>query len=408
LDNSRKTLVNATSFYQGQWYGNMSVVVSPTNAGYIEGGLRNRQCANMLSERSRSEGPVVMCDDSPSVGWHKVTLIMDSTGPGANSELSFRFAYSRTNGDIADAAAAAEGKALALVFVDDQGRNIVPNKQKLSSLNPEQLKLIQAVAAKNPNTVVVINTGTPFIVKEWVNDVNVKAVLNMWQSGQEGGTATARLLLGLANPSGHTTMTWPIENTDTVYGYNQPSALYPGDTSGVHPERLKGVSKDSSNETQGIYSGYRYYDQMNLPVQFPFGLGLSYTSFKFSALKLKPSKNGNLTVDFDLTNTGSVPGAAVPQVYVGPGRAVPGIQQAVRSLRGFDRVYLEPGQTKHVTILLDERSFQYWSERGQQWITNLGRRTIFVGDADSIKHLPLSASVMIVKTGSVAALRQRR
>ncbi|WP_158911213.1 glycoside hydrolase family 3 C-terminal domain-containing protein [Granulicella sp. L56] len=398
LDSSRKTLVDAASFYQGQWYGNMSVVVSPTNSGYIEGGLRNRQCANSLTERPRSEEPIVRCDESPSVGWHKVTLTLDSTGLASNSELSFRFAYSRTNGDIADAAAAAEGKALALVFVDDQSRNTVPNTEKLSSLNPVQIKLIKAVAAKNPNTVVVINTGTPFIVKEWINDVNVKAVLNMWQTGQEGGTATARLLLGLANPSGHTTMTWPKENTDTIYGYNQPTALYPGDTPGLHPERLKGIGEGPSKETQGIYSGYRYYDALDLPVQFPFGFGLSYTSFKFSALKLRPNKDGSLTVNFDLTNTGSVAGAAVPQVYVGPGPAVSGVQQAVRSLRGFDRVYLEPGQVKHMTIVLDARSFQYWSETGQRWITNRGRRTIFVGEADATKYLPLSTSVIIVKT----------
>lgn len=399
LDNSRKTLVDAASFYQGQYYGNMSVVVSPTNDGYIEGGLRNLQCANLLTEKPKSEEPTVRCAESPSVGWHKVTLTLDSTGLASNSELSFRFAYSRTNGDIADAAAAAQGKALALVFVNDQGRNTVPNQLKLSSLKPEQLKLIQAVEAKNPNTVVVINTGTPFIVHEWINDINVKAVLNMWQSGQEGGTATARLLLGLANPSGHTTMTWPEESTDTIYGYNQPDALYPGDTPGTHPERLKGAGESPSKETQGIYSGYRYYDQLGLPVQFPFGFGLSYTSFKFSALKLRPNKDGSLTVAFDLTNTGSVPGAAVPQVYVGPGPAVAGVQQAVRSLRGFDRVYLTPGQTKHITILLDARSFQYWSETAQRWITNQGRRTIFVGEADATRYLPLSDSVVIVKEG---------
>jgi beta-glucosidase len=395
LDNSRKTLVDAASFYQGQYYGNMSVVVSPTNAGYVEPGLENLQCAVPQPKPSRTPRPIVSCDESPSIGWHKVNLTLDATGLPSSSAISLRFAVSRTNGDIADAAAAAEGKALALVFVDDQARNTVPSTPRLSSLDSDQLRLIDAVAAKNPNTVVVLNTGTPIIVKEWINNPNVKAVLNMWQAGQEGGTATARLLLGEANPSGHVTITWPKDNGDTIQGYNQPRGLYPGDTAGPHPERLNGTAKRPSVESQGIYSGYRFYDQVGLPVQFPFGFGLSYSSFRFSALKLIPRANGTVTVSFDLRNTGKVAGAAVPQVYVGPGPAVDHVQQAVRSLRGFERVSLEPGQTKHVRIDLDERSFQYWNESGQQWVTDYGRRTIFVGEADASAYLPLFASITL-------------
>ena len=397
LDNSRKTLVDSASFYQGQYYGNMSVVVSPTNAGYVESGLRNRQCAVPHPRTSRTPHLIVSCSESPSIGWHKVSLTLNATVLPANSDVSFRFAISRTNGDIADAAAAAEGKALALIFVDDQARNVVPNTPNLSSLNPNQLQLIKAVSAANPNTVVVLNTGTPVIVKEWINNPNVKAVLNMWQAGQEGGTATARLLLGEANPSGHVTVTWPKDNADTIHSYNQPRGLYPGDTAGTHPERLNGIGEKPAIESQGIYSGYRYYDQLGLPVQFPFGYGLSYSTFKFSALKLKANENGTVTVSFDVKNTGRVAGAAVAQVYVGDGPVIDGVQQAARSLRGFERVYLEPGETKQSTIKLDQRSFQYWSESGQQWITNYGRRTIFVGEADALALLPLSASVKLAE-----------
>ncbi|HEY5212566.1 MAG TPA: glycoside hydrolase family 3 C-terminal domain-containing protein [Acidobacteriaceae bacterium] len=395
LDNSAKTLVDAESFYQGQYYGNMSVVVSPSNGGYIEKGLRNRQCAVPSRGRSRSSVPIVSCSVSPTVGWHRLTLTLDSTSIPSSSKLSFRFAISRTNGDIDDAAAAAEGKALALVFVDDQGRNVVPNTAKLSSLKANELRLIEAVAAKNPNTVVVVNTGTPFIVKEWIDNPNVKSVLNMWQAGQEGGTATARLLLGHANPSGHVTITWPKNNSDTVEGYKQTRGLYPGDTVGTHPSRLDGKREIPSTESQGIYSGYRYYDQLGIPVQFPFGFGLSYTTFSFSSLKLKANDDGTVTVTFDIGNAGQLGGVAIPQVYVGAGPKVGGVQQAVRSLRGFDRIYLKPGQTKNVTIKLDLRSFQYWSESRQQWVTNYGSRSIFVGEADASSLLPLSASVTL-------------
>lgn len=397
VDDSRKTLVDAGSFYQGSWYGSMSVVVSSTNAGYTESGLRNRQCALPQEKPTRSSPSMVRCEEIPTVGWHKIRLMVDSSGLAASSKLSIRLAISRMNGDIADAAAHAEGKALALVFVDDQGRNTVPNNPALSSLSDAQVRLIEAVAAKNANTVVVLNTGTPLILKEWIDNPNVKAVLNMWQSGQEGGTAAARLLLGQANPSGHTTITWPKNSTDTIEGYNQLRGLYPGDTAGIHLERVSGSGDNPSIGSQGIYSGYRYYDNLGIPVQYPFGYGLSYTTFGFSALKLEENEDTSVTVKLHVRNTGKRAGAVVPQVYVGSGPAVDGAQQAVRSLRGFDRVYLEPGQAKEVDIRLDERSFQHWSESGQRWVTDYGDRTIFAGEADAPAYLPLSATVRLAE-----------
>jgi beta-glucosidase len=397
LDQSKKTLVDPTSFYHGAWYGSMSVPVSVTRAGYIESGLTNLQCALAPAKGSRSPRPVVPCDEHPAVGWHKITLRLDATSLPANAPVSLRLAVSRTDGDIADAAAAAKGKALAVVFVDDDDRNTVPNTPALSSLSDAQIRLIQTVASANPNTIVVLNTGTPVVVKEWIDNPHVKAVLNMWQAGQEGGTATARLLLGQANPSGHTTMTWPKNNTDTVEGYNQLRGLYTGDTPGTHLERVSGSGEIPSKESQGIYSGYRYYDKLAIPVQFPFGFGLSYTTFKFSGLTVEPRADGSMAVNFEVRNSGRLAGAVVPQVYVGPGPAINGVQQAVHNLRGFDRMVLEPGQAKHLTIVLDPRSFQYWGESGQQWVTNYGVRTIFVGEADSPSLLPLSATVHIAQ-----------
>ena len=404
LDGSQKTLVDAGSFYHGAWYGGMAVPVSLTNAGYTEGGLRNRQCALAPERRGRSSRPVVSCSEFPAVGWHRISLRLDARAHMADASVSFRFAFSRTNGDIADAAASAEGKALALVFVDDEARNTVPEKPALSSLTPEQQQLIKAVAAKNPHTVVVINTGTPFIVKEWIDNPGVKAVLNMWQTGQEGGTATARLLLGQANPSGHLPMTWPRESSDTIESYLQLRGLYPGDTAGTHLERVTASGDNPTVENQGIFSGYRFYDELAIPVQFPFGYGLSYTSFQFSDLRLQARADGSVAATFHAKNTGRVAGAVVPQVYVGPGPDTPGVQQARRSLRGFEKIYLEPEQSREVTINLDERSFQYWSESGQRWVTNPGDRTIFVGDADDPERLPLSRTIRVAATGAQQSL----
>jgi beta-glucosidase len=417
LDGTERTVQNAVSFYQGQYYGVLSTRVTPTNAGFIEPGLRNRQCAiaslnpapaaaaDPSAAAASAAVPITIhtCETTPTVGWHRLALSFDATGLLDGDRVSLRLAYSRTHGDIADAAAAAAHKAMALVFVNDQDRSVVCQggpcgdvlgRPAISSLRSEQLELIRAVAAKNRNTIVVLNTGTPVIVKEWIVEPNIRAVLNMWHAGQEGGTATARLLLGLANPSGHSSITWPKSNNDTLYGITQSGPLYVGDAPGAHPERLNGLADGGSQETQGIFSGYRYYDQLRIPVQFPFGYGLSYTSFRFSSLHVTPDADGGANVAFDVENTGDVAGDEVAQIYVGPGPELAGVQQAQRSLRGFARVALSPRQIKHVSIRLDARAFQYWSEKNQKWITN-SPRTIFVGDADDAAQLPLTATAFV-------------
>jgi beta-glucosidase len=327
---------------------------------------------------------------------------------------SFRFAYTRAQGDIDDAAAAAVGKKAAIVFVNDGvgASSTTPNPDiagttisGTTQLSAASTNLINAVSAANPNTIVVMDTANP-VLMPWF--ANVKSVLEMWFAGQEGGTATARVLLGLANPGGHSSMTWPKNGTDTIWGYNEPAgALYPGSKGGTHPERLNGnggcaviagsgatcPAAGTTVESEGIYAGYRYFDKLGITPQVPFGYGLSYTSFAFQNLNLVPKLDGTVDVNFDVTNTGARAGDEVAQVYVGPGPDHPGIQQAVRSLRGFDRVSLAAGQTRHETITLDRRSFQYWDETTQQWLSNYGARTISVGDADATANLPLSGVV---------------
>lgn len=417
FDGADKTLAVAESFYHGQFYGLKPVAVAATNAGYVEAGLRNRQCALPPGAGPGMAVPIfgtdvgaagasadLPCESALTPGWRRISLTLDASKLAAGTSLSVRLAWSRADGDIADAAAAARGKSLALVFVHDEGRAVItpgPVKETpVSGLHAQQVALIRAVAEANPNTVVVLNTGTPVIVRDWIDLPNVRAVLNMWQPGQEGGTATARLLLGQANPGGHTTITWPRHATDTIHGYEQAAALYPGDTPGRHPERLNGGPGDHSRMTQGIYSGYRYYDKLDIPVEFPFGYGLSYTRFSYADLKLARRKDGGVEVSFTLTNIGKREGAAVPQVYVGAGPQTPGVQQALRALRGFQRVVLKAGERRRVTIALDPRSFQHWSTAHQQWRTLGGKRTIWVGEADAPQYLPLSATVSPAATAA--------
>ena len=227
----------------------------------------------------------------------------------------------------------------------------------------------------------------------WV--ANVKSVLEMWYSGEEGGTSTARLLLGLADPSGHLPITFPAKATDTIWAYNETVPLYPGDTLGPHLDRLNGNGGCSTtgyncppdtttNESEGIFTDYRFFDKEGITPLFPFGWGLSYTKFAYSGLQVRPDRDGGLNVAFRVTNTGNVAGAAVPQVYLGaPSNQPAGIQFAVRQLVQFTRVPLLPHQSEWVSLHVALRQLQYWSSARQQWLLAPGDRTIWVGGADA-------------------------
>src|SRR4051794_11641977 len=212
-------------------------------------------------------------------------------------------------------------------------------------------------------------------------------------------------------------MTWPKSATDTLWGYDEPAgALYPGSPGGRHPERLNGnggcaviagsgatcPAATGTVESEGIYAGYRYFDKLGINPQVPFGYGLSYTTFSYSNLNVAPKTDGTVDVSFDVKNTGSRAGDEAAQIYVGPGPAHAGIQQATKALRGFERVSLDAGQSKHLTITLDQRSFQYWDETTQQWLDNYGSRRIWVGDSSASANLPLTATTTPIPAGSGA------
>ncbi len=393
LDGAAQTLgVPAPVYGQGVTGAhNAALPATPTDGGYTEAGLTNEA----TSASTLSGGT-----------YHQVTITFDNATGGP---ASFRFAYSRANGDIADAAAAARGKKLAVVFLNDNwATTTIPNPYGSTpatisapeSLTPANTALVDAVAAANPNTVVVLNTTNPVLIP-WLG--SVKSILEMWFSGEEGGTSTARLLLGLANPSGHTDITWPASATDTIWGYNETTPLYPGDTTGPHLERLNGGPGGTTDETEGIYNGYRFFDQEGITPMFPFGWGLSYTSFAYSALHVTRAADGGLDVTARVTNTGRTAGTTVPQAYLGaPSDQPAGIQFAVRQLSQFDRVTLQPGQSADVTMNIPLRQLQYWSAARQQWLTAAGTRTVYVGDADSLSRLPLRATVTIPSSGNVS------
>lgn len=352
------------------------------------------------------------------------------TGETKDTWLQFRWEPTTNAAEqiaLAQAAAAAANKALIFAYNEgtegsDRGGNAIGNGLLLAGY---QNDVISAVAAVNPNTVVVLNTGDP-VFMPWA--ANVKSILEMWYPGQMGARATVNVLLGKVNPSGKTPVTFPDalapigqrfpqdtqppECADGTANYGAASSgpgntnpdlqtpnpgvcpLYPGiympgflwnDVTGqLHNYRTINYSDQELGGIMGngIFQGYRWYDVNDYQPLFPFGHGLSYTTFEYRNLVLKAQKDGTVRVSFIVQNKGKIKGYAVPQVYVGAAPSIPEYaQQAVRALRGFDRVLLRPNEAKRVEIVLDARSFQYWDEVLHAWTFLPGPRTIWVGES---------------------------
>jgi beta-glucosidase len=227
-----------------------------------------------------------------------------------------------------------------------------------------QDELIQSVAAGNKKTAVVITSGGGVDMTKWMDQVPV--IMEAWYPGQEGGTALAQLAFGDYSPSGKLPASFERRWEDnSSYKSYYPNVA--GDANGV-------------KYTESIFVGYRHFDKDRVKPLFPFGYGLSYTTFKYSNLSVSPAafKQGqDVTVSFDITNTGSREGAETSEVYVGDKHA--SLPRPVKELKGFSKVDLKPGETRHVTLALNPRAFQYWDEKGQQWKADAGDFDVLVG-----------------------------
>ena len=236
-------------------------------------------------------------------------------------------------------------------------------------LTDQQVALIKAVAKVQPNTVVVLNNGAPVAMGAWIDDA--AAVLEAWMMGQAGGIAIADVLFGKVNPSGKLAETFPLKLSDTPAHLN-----WPGEAGEVR-------------YGEGLFIGYRYYDAKQMPVQFPFGYGLSYTTFAYSNAKVSEDKFKDVdgvTVTVDVTNTGKVSGREIIQVYVHDQKS--GLKRPEKELKGFAKVNLQPDETKTVSIQLDFRSFAYYHPEYKQWITEDGEFDILIAaSAADIRQL---------------------
>jgi beta-glucosidase len=253
--------------------------------------------------------------------------------------------------------------------------------------------LIEQIAALNPHTIVVANAGGGFDTTQWLD--KVPALVDAYYPGQEGGTAVAQILFGRHNPEGKLPVsfdrTWdenpsqkwyrgaPVDNTSFhIIGAAGKPAVY-----GV--EHIKYGDK--------LMVGYRYWTSIGKTPLYPFGFGLSYTTFKVSHLQVPATASAEsaVAVSFDVTNTGNMGGADVAQLYVSDPSAT--VDRPERELKGFIKVNLSTGQTQHVTLNLDARAFSYWSESAHKWTIDPGKFVIHVGDSSD--NTPLMSDVVL-------------
>jgi beta-glucosidase len=243
---------------------------------------------------------------------------------------------------------------------------------KTMDLPAGQDELIEAIENANPRTVVVLNTGNPVTMMKWIN--TTPSLLDMWYAGQETGHALAAILFGDANPSGKLPVTFPKRFEDSPAAADYPGPKHPGDVLQVH-------------YAEGIYVGYRYFDTKQVEPQFPFGFGLSYTTFAYSNLQIVPpiSQEKHLglnaeplfTIHVDVKNIGSRTGAEVVQLYVHDGHSK--IDRPAHELKGFARVELQPGETKTVDFAVDRAALSYWNPETKNWVAEPGEFEVQVG-----------------------------
>ena len=310
--------------------------------------------------------------------------------PGVRFGLGIAYEQDLIAAGVKTFAAAADVVVVAVGFNPETEREA---SDRTFELPWGQDALIEAVAAANPHTIVTLTAGGGADTRRWLD--KVPALLHTYYPGQEGGTAVAEVLFGKHNPEGKLPVSfdrsweenpsfayyYPIKGADTalhVTENDKPPLDY------VIPHVKYGDK---------LMVGYRYWTSTGKHPLFPFGFGLSYTTFSFSKLKVPATaaSGSTVAVSFDVTNTGRVAGADVAQLYVSDPSAT--VSRPERELKGFEKVRLAPGETKHVTLNLDARAFSYWDEAAHMWTIDRGKFVIRVGD--SSENTPLSADLTL-------------
>lgn len=312
-----------------------------------------------------------------------------------NSPISVKFAdgYDRSgkrkdeDAYITEACNLAKNASKAVVFIgltdDYESEGFDRSTMKLPDGHN---RLVEAVSRVNDNVIVVLEGGSP-VEMPWADDV--KAILNAYLGGQSVAPAIVDVLTGKANPCGKLAETYPVCLKDTPTSFRYPD------------------SKEDVQYRESIFIGYRYYDKVERNVRFPFGFGLSYTSFEYSDIKLKKknlTKGEGAKVTFTIKNTGDVAGSEIAQVYVAKPESK--IFRAPKELKGFVKIHLEPGEEKKVSVELDDRAFAFWNTATEDWCVESGEYKILVGASSRDIRLEAAAKMKSEDDETIVDLRE--
>ena len=302
---------------------------------------------------------------------------------GKNVNVIFSEGYQKNGGaDLADRAVAAAKSADVVVYIGglnhDKGFDCEGADRTTLKMPYGQDELIQKIVAANPKTIVILE-GTMVEMDSWLD--KVPALLQAWYPGMEGGNALARILFGDVNPSGKLAATFPKRLEDS-----------PAHALGAYPG-----TNGTVTYTEGLFVGYRWFDAKNIKPLFPFGFGLSYTTFKYSNLQIANGIDGTVTAQFEIENTGSRAGAEVAQLYVHPEK--PGVMRPEKELKGFKKVFLKPGEKQTLTIPLTQGAFAYFDPDKMGWIAEKGDFKILIGG--SSRDLALQAEYNLAETAFI-------
>ena len=283
----------------------------------------------------------------------KVDYTEGAMGAGIN------FSVKRIPADFSEAMKIAKAADAVILSVGFNKETEHEGRDRTFALPDPQDQLIEAVTKVNPNTIIVLNAGGNVDMQQWIS--KIKGLLMAWYPGQEGGTAIAEILAGDVNPSGKLPATFEKRWKENPC-YN---SYYENTDKKSHVEYK-----------EGIFIGYRGYDKNKTTPQFPFGFGLSYTTFKYGNLEVS-QENSTVKVSFDLTNSGKSEGAEVVQVYIHDTES--SVPRPPKELKGFQRVKLAPGETKRVTIIIPEKDLSFYDINTKSWKLESGQFDILIG-----------------------------
>jgi beta-glucosidase len=282
--------------------------------------------------------------------------------------------------DLTEAVRLAKGSDVAIVFAYQWGREGADLANL--ALPADQDRLIAEVAAANPNTIVVLETGTA-VRMPWVNQV--RGIVEAWYAGSKGGDAVAKVLFGAVNPGGKLPISFPVSEADMPGTIAAPPA-----SAGQNRQKKPSQPIYSMSYEKALEVGYKWYDAENKPVLFPFGFGLSYTSFQYANLEVSRQGADGASVRLTVRNTGDRRGSETAEIYATlPASA----GEPPKRLVGWSRITLDPGQQATVQIAIDAKELSIFDEQANRWKLVPGRYVLLTGG--SSRELPLSAEIQL-------------